>query len=122
MSGGIAKEGEIVWARGFGWADHERGIPADAEGMYHLASLTMPSASTVLLQLVEEGRLDLDAPVSEFGIHIEGADTVRVWHLLSHASSPVGGATWRACAPRQPQRGFAATSTTIFRHFSWLKR
>ncbi len=95
MSAAIAQDGEVVWARGFGWADREGGVPAGPESIYHLASLTKPFASTVLLQLVEEGRLDLDAPVSEFGIQMESDDTVRVWHLLSHTSSSPPGTRYR---------------------------
>jgi CubicO group peptidase (beta-lactamase class C family) len=95
MSAAIAQDGRVVWARGFGWADRERGVPAGPESIYHLASLTKPYASTVLLQLVEEGRLDLAAPISEFGIELGSADTVRVWHVLSHTSGAPPGTRYR---------------------------
>ncbi len=95
MSAAIAQDGRVVWAQGFGWADRERGVPADPESIYHLASLTKPFAATVLLQLVDEGRLDLDAPVSDFGIQMESSATVRVWHLLSHTSSAPPGTRYR---------------------------
>ena len=95
MSAAVAKDGRVVWAQGFGWADRERGVPAGPETIYHLASLTKPFAATVLLQLVEEGRLDLDAPVAEFGVDLGGSDTVRVWHLLSHTSSAPPGTRYR---------------------------
>jgi CubicO group peptidase (beta-lactamase class C family) len=44
---------------------------------------------------VEEGRLELDAPVSDFGIRMESPGTVRVWHLLSHTSTGRPGTRFR---------------------------
>jgi CubicO group peptidase (beta-lactamase class C family) len=70
-------------------------VPAREDTVYHLASLTKPYASTVLLQLVEEGRLDLDAPVSQFGITLERSSPVTVRHLLSHTSSDPPGTRYR---------------------------
>jgi CubicO group peptidase (beta-lactamase class C family) len=95
MSVAIARDGEVVWARGFGWADVERRVPATPESIYHLASLTKPFASTVLLQLVDEGRLDLDAPAASFGIDLPGDETVRVRHLLSHTAGQPPGTRYR---------------------------
>lgn len=95
MSAAIAEGNQIIWSRGFGHADRESGTPAGAETMFHVASLTKPYASTVLLQLVEEGRLDLDTPVSEFGVESGGEGSVRVWHLLSHTSADPPGSSYR---------------------------
>jgi CubicO group peptidase (beta-lactamase class C family) len=95
MSAAIADRDRIVWARGFGLADVERGVAAGPDTIYPLASVTKPYASTVLLQLVEEGRLNLNAPVSDFGITMERTAPVRVWHLLSHTSGGEPGTTYR---------------------------
>jgi CubicO group peptidase (beta-lactamase class C family) len=95
MSAAIAQDGRIVWMRGFGIADRERNVVASADTIYHLSSLTKPFASTVLLQLVEEGRLDLNAPVSQYGLTIERREPVKVWHLFSHTSDEPPGTTYR---------------------------
>ena len=95
MSAAIAEHERVVWTRGFGMAATERGIPAGDDTIYHLASLTKPYASTVLLQLVQEGRLDLDAPVSQFGIAMTRKTPVKVWHLLSHTSDEPPGTRYR---------------------------
>ena len=95
MSAAIAENEHIVWTRGFGMANSERGIPAGDDTIYHLASLTKPYASTVLLQLVQDGRLDLDAPVSQFGIGMTRKAPVKVWHLLSHTSDEPPGVHYR---------------------------
>jgi CubicO group peptidase (beta-lactamase class C family) len=95
MSAAVAENKRVVWTHGFGMADSERGIPAGDDTIYHLASLTKPYASTVLLQLVQDGRLDLDAPVSQFGIAMKRATPVKVWHLLSHTSDEPPGTRYR---------------------------
>jgi CubicO group peptidase (beta-lactamase class C family) len=95
MSAAIADANGVVWSRGFGDADIERSIRAQPDTIYHLASLTKPFAATVTLQLVDEGRLNLDAPVSDFGIVIPRTTPVRVWHLMSHTSDEPPGSTYR---------------------------
>jgi CubicO group peptidase (beta-lactamase class C family) len=95
MSAAIADGRRVVWTRGLGMADLERGVPAGENTIYHLASLTKPYAATVLLQIVQEGRLDLDAPVSQFGITMERSAPVKVWHLLSHTSGEPPGTRYR---------------------------
>ena len=60
----ISKGQEIVWVKAYGFADLAAQRPARDTTVYHLASLTKPFAATVLLQLVEEGKVSLDDPVS----------------------------------------------------------
>lgn len=82
----IAKGQQIVWAKGFGFADiSTQRIPADTT-TYHLASLTKPFASTVFLQLVEEGKVSLEDPVSMYGVSLASSGVIRVRHLLSMTS------------------------------------
>lgn len=95
MSAAIGERERVVWARGFGLANRERAMPAQPDTIYHLASLTKPYASTILLQLVQEQRLDLDAPISEFGITMERSTPVGVRHLLSHTSAEPPGTRYR---------------------------
>ena len=56
---------EVVLARGFGYADVENETPATEDTPYYIASCTKPVAAAVLLKLVEEGRLDLDAELAD---------------------------------------------------------
>ena len=97
FSAAIVKNQHLLWARGFGCADIASGTPATPRTTYQLASLTKPFAATVLLQLVEEGLVDLEAPVSDYGIHRESRGTILVKHLLSHTSQGTPGARYRYC-------------------------
>jgi CubicO group peptidase (beta-lactamase class C family) len=87
----IAKGQEIAWAKAFGTADLAANRAAGDTTVYHLASLTKPFAATVILQLVEEGKVLLDDPVSNYGINLTSSGVVRVRHLLSHTSEGAPG-------------------------------
>ena len=86
MSCAIVKDQNVVWSKGFGYADLENKIPATEHTSYHLASLTKTFASTILMQLVQEGKVKLDDPVSKYGILLESEGVIRVKHLFSHTS------------------------------------
>src|SRR5688572_21755406 len=68
----IALNQEVVWTRHFGLADLAGGRAPSDSTIYHLASLTKPFASIVLMALVEEGRISLDDPVSNYGVTLPG--------------------------------------------------
>lgn len=87
----ITKNRKIVWAKGFGYSNREKSIVATPETVYHLASLTKPFAATIIMQLIEENKLTLDTPISDFGINLESQGIIRVKHLLSHTSEGVPG-------------------------------
>lgn len=66
MTVGVARDGEILWEAGFGWADREARRPADAHTMYSLASISKPITATAVLRLAGQGRIDLDAPINAY--------------------------------------------------------
>jgi CubicO group peptidase (beta-lactamase class C family) len=111
MSAAIAEGDRIIWARGFGYADVDRRIRVDPHATsFHLASVTKPYTATVILQLVDEGRLNLDSPVSRFGVEMPEEEPVRVWHLLSHTSAQRPGSVYRYDA-----RAFGELTTVVER-------
>jgi CubicO group peptidase (beta-lactamase class C family) len=95
LSAAVVKDQKVVWAKGFGFADLENKIPATEHTAYHLASLTKTFASTILMQLVQDGKIKLDDPVSKYGITLESEGVIRVRHLFSHTSEGVPGEVYR---------------------------
>ena len=91
LSAAVVQDGEVVWERGFGFEDVEARALATPDTPYHAGGLSQALAAVLLLQCAEQRRLDLDSPVSRYGLTLpeEGA-TLR--HVLSHSStaSPPG--------------------------------
>ncbi len=59
----VDREG-VVWAGGVGVADRETGRPVDADTQFRVASITKSLVALGVMRLVEQGRLDLDQPIS----------------------------------------------------------
>lgn len=60
MSVAILQEQEVIFNQGFGYADVENKTMATQDTPYHIASLTKPFATALIMQLVEENKLNLD--------------------------------------------------------------
>lgn len=89
----------LVWAEGFGFQDAERKIPATAKSIYRVGSVSKLFTDIAVMQLVEEGLLDLDIPVQSYLPHFSPQNPFEVpitlRQLMSHQSglvreSPVG--------------------------------
>jgi CubicO group peptidase (beta-lactamase class C family) len=95
LAAAIAQGGDIVWARGFGLADVERGRPATDTTAFYLASVTKSVAAIVLMQLVEEGLVDLEDPISDYGVNLEADGVITVIHVFNHTSEGIPGTVFR---------------------------
>ncbi len=56
----VVKNRKLVYARGYGWADREKKIPAQPDSLFRIASISKPFTAVAILKLVEEGRLKLE--------------------------------------------------------------
>src|SRR5262245_5515866 len=95
MSAIVMAHDTVVWEGSLGLADIASNRPVTPTTQFHLASLTKTFASTIVLQLVEQGLIGLDDPVADYGINLQSSGVVRVRHLLSHTSEGVPGAQFR---------------------------
>lgn len=66
LSVAVVRDGRVVLARGFGWADVEARVPATEHTPYNIASVSKPISAVVALRLAERGVLDLDRPMASF--------------------------------------------------------
>jgi CubicO group peptidase (beta-lactamase class C family) len=123
MSVAIVKDDKILWSKGFGYADILKRIPTTPRTVYYIASLTKTFATTVLMQLVEQGKLDLDDPMSKYSGEFKD-DSVKVKHVLSHtADAPIGErfrydgarfATLTAVIEKKTSKSFRDVMTEMF--------
>ncbi|MEP7381980.1 MAG: serine hydrolase [Gemmatimonadota bacterium] len=100
----IGRRGAAVLQKGYGhlgWTGDSPGVDADRT-IYDLASLSKVIGTTTgAMILYDEGRLDLDAPVSRYIPEFRGGDKdlVTVRHLLTHRSGlPAGRELWRTAS------------------------
>ncbi|AWJ83572.1 serine hydrolase [Azospirillum sp. TSH58] len=100
----VAKDGTIVYHRAAGYADREAGAEMREDAIFRLASITKPFVTAAAMRLVEDGRLDLDAPVTrwlpDFRPALPDGSTpdITIHQLLTHTSGlgytflePAGG-------------------------------
>jgi CubicO group peptidase (beta-lactamase class C family) len=66
ISVAIISNKKIIYAKGFGYADIERKIAATDSTPYRIASITKTIASTIILKLVENGKLKLDGKLKDY--------------------------------------------------------
>jgi CubicO group peptidase (beta-lactamase class C family) len=60
VAAAIVRDGEIAWIGAWGFADAEGGVPVDEETLFAVGSVSKTIVAVTLMQLVEEGKLDLD--------------------------------------------------------------
>ena len=84
----VVYRGEVLFKGGYGWADLEKRVPADPDrSLFRLASISKPFVWTAIMQLVEQGRLDLEDNVNsyiDFQIPATFEAPIRIRHLLDH--------------------------------------
>lgn len=66
LAAAVTRGGELVWAKGYGWADPWRRSRVTVDTPFMLASVSKLVTGTAVLQLVEEGKLDLDADINHY--------------------------------------------------------
>lgn len=95
----LVDDDRTVWADGFGFQDAQKKIPATENTVYRVGSVSKLFTDIAVMQLVEQGKLDLDAPVQTYlpGFHPENPHGIPITlrQLMMHRSglvreSPVG--------------------------------
>lgn len=108
----IGRRDTVLYLQAFGRLDYSGGARVTTRTVYDIASLTkVVGLTTAIMMLVEEGRVELDAPVRRyvpmFGSFHDSAVTVR--HLLTHSSGlPAWRPLWRTARDRREVIAMAA--------------
>jgi CubicO group peptidase (beta-lactamase class C family) len=85
LSIAVMKNGEIIKAEGYGYANLEHMVPAKPETVYQSGSVGKQFTATGVMMLVEEGKVNLDDPITKyFPDGPKSWNKVKVRHLLSH--------------------------------------
>src|SRR5215472_6473167 len=62
----VVENGEYEWGSGFGFADVENNAPASERTLFRLGSISKPLTAVAAMELWEQGKIDLDAPVQKY--------------------------------------------------------
>lgn len=100
----VGRKGKVAFQEGFGVQGPGQTKTPDAETIWRIFSMTKPIVSVVAMTLVEEGKLDVDAPVSKYlpeykdlkvwqadGTSVPATRPMLVRHLMSHTSGLIYG-------------------------------
>ena len=87
----VVVDGELMFAKGYGWADIDRGRPVVAEEtLFHAASISKLFLWTAIMQLAEEGLVDLHADINEYlgevRIPATYRESITLDRLLTHTA------------------------------------
>ena len=94
MSAAVVKDGVILWERGYGFQDLGARIRATPDTPYLAGNVGETLAAVLLLQCVEQRHLELDDPVTKYGVTFPDAD-VTVRQVLSHTSTEGPGGAFQ---------------------------
>jgi len=84
----VAEKGEILLSKGYGYANFEWEIPNTPDTKFRIGSMTKQFTSMLIMQLYEEGKIDLHAPITCYLKYYrkETGDSITIHHLLTHMS------------------------------------
>jgi D-alanyl-D-alanine carboxypeptidase len=84
---GVARDGQWVYGRAFGKANHEQGSAADADTRFRIGSVTKQFTAVALMQLVERGAVQVDDPIGRYVPNLsDDISKVTLHQLLQHSS------------------------------------
>ena len=100
----VSRKGQEVLFGQWGYQDREKEIPLDRKSIVRIYSMTKPVTSVAVMQLVEQGKIDLDVPVSKYLPEFESLEVLEVV-----------GRKEKKVKPRRPM-----TTRDLLRHTSGL--
>jgi CubicO group peptidase (beta-lactamase class C family) len=82
----VSENGEIIYEKGFGYADIGNKVPVTADTKFRIGSITKQFIASSILKLQEEGKLSVQDNLSKYLPDFPRGDEVTIHHLLTHTS------------------------------------
>ena len=84
----ISKDNQIIYEKSFGYADTDGHIKNTEKSIFSIASLTKSLTAVGVMKLVEDGKLTLDTPISNYfpGFMPDYSNDITIQHLLNNSS------------------------------------
>jgi len=112
VSACVFRDGEVIWERVLGNADVPSGRASTTDDVYRIGSITKTFTAVLIMQLVEAGRIDLEAPMRTYLPEAPVGPTVRMAlsHLTGVQREPPGE-IWESMTPPSREELIAASKT-----------
>src|SRR3989304_3043557 len=84
----VAENGVVIFEKGFGLANMEWNVPNTPDTKFRIGSISKQFTATIIMQLVEEGKIKLDAKLTDYlpNYRKDTGNKVTIHHLLNHTS------------------------------------
>lgn len=82
----VYHKGEPLYQKSIGYADVDEKIKATDDTKYRIGSISKMFTATLVMQLIEEGKLSLETKLSEFYPELPNSDQITIEQLLQHKS------------------------------------
>ncbi len=85
----LAQHGQIIYQKSFGWQNIESGRKMTNSSIYRIASMTKPVTTVALLQLMEQGKIDINEPASKYIPALDNAKVLEEDGSLQPINIPI---------------------------------
>lgn len=82
----IFKDGKEIYQKNYGYSNVETKTKADATTKYRIGSMTKTFTATIIMRLIEEGKLKLDDKLSIYYPQVNKSEKITIEHMLRHQS------------------------------------
>jgi CubicO group peptidase (beta-lactamase class C family) len=82
----VSQNGDIIYQKGFGFADIEKKIPVTPDTKFKIGSISKQFTAVAILKLQEEGKIKIDDKLSKYIPDFPGSNEVTIYQLLTHTS------------------------------------
>jgi D-alanyl-D-alanine carboxypeptidase len=97
----VIKDGLVLEMKGYGYADRKNQITVGANTRFPIGSVSKQFTATAVMLLVEDGKLDLDAPIGQYLIDLPAQwQPLTLRQLLNHTSGISEENAWKAKTPQ----------------------
>ena len=82
----VAENGKVIFEKGYGFANLEWNIPNAPDTKFRIGSISKNFTATIIMQLVEEGKIKLDGKITDYlkDYRKDTGDRVTIHNLLNH--------------------------------------
>lgn len=82
----VSQNGDIIYQKGFGYADIEKKIPVTPDTKFKIGSISKQFTSVAILKLLEEGKIKIEDKLSKYIPDFSRGNEVTIYQLLTHTS------------------------------------